>query len=94
MSRFALVAALLLVACVPAAQNDPHAVGPNRDQWRVVIPESPSAAFDAAMRVLSDSSYKIAEARKDAGMIKTDYRKESDVERGGAQLRSMMLGPN
>lgn len=89
--RYTLVLAIAtLSACVqPQSVADPHAVGLNSNQWRTTVAASPSVAFDAAMRVLTDSSYKIGDARKDAGIIKTEYRKESDVQRGIAQVKTM-----
>lgn len=83
----------LLAACVRPV-TDPHAAGANQNIWRATVARAPGAAFDAAMRVLTDSSYKIADARKDAGMIKTEYRKESEVQRGMRQARTMAVGSN
>jgi hypothetical protein len=93
MLRLRFLPLLAAVACVRPV-TDPHASGPNVNQWRATIASQQASVFDAAMRVLSDSSYKIADARKDAGIIKTDYRKESDVLRGGAQLKSIFSGSN
>lgn len=90
----ALSAFLVAAACTPpAAVNDPHAAGPSNRQWRANVAGSPTAVFDVVMRVLSDSSYKVTDARKDAGMINTDWRKEADVQRGTQQLKTM-LGRN
>lgn len=82
----------LLSACVPPPVVDPHAAGINQQQWVANVPGSVSTAFDVAMRVLTDSAYPIADARKDAGLIKTGLRKASDTQRGMAQVRSMMGG--
>ena len=71
--------ALFSSACVKPV-TDPHAVGSNANVWRATLPLPPARAFDAAMRVLTDSSYQLATAVKDAGLIKTAYRKESEVD--------------
>ena len=85
-----VIACIAAAACVPPPSTDPHAVGVNQQQWVATVPGAPSAAFDVAMRVLTDSAYPIADARKDAGLIKTRGRKASHVQRGMAQLKSMM----
>jgi hypothetical protein len=90
MRNFVIAGAAICIACVPPAANDPHAAGPARNQWVATVPGAPSQAFDVAMRVLTDSSYRIADARKDAGLIRTENRKASDVQRGMTQLKTLM----
>jgi hypothetical protein len=90
-----LLSIVTATACItPPPITDPHATGLNMNQWRATVSGPPSKAFDVAMQVLTDSSYKIADARKDVGMISTDYRKESDVQRGMAQLQTMNVSLN
>lgn len=85
-----VILATAVVACVPKPVTDPHASGVNQQQWVAVVPRTPSNAFDATLRVLTDSAYPILDARKDAGMIRTGGRKASEVQRGMQQMRSMM----
>ena len=92
--RLILFALVTAAACaLPSAAKDPHLSGPAQRQWKASVVGSPAAVFDAAMRVLSDSFYKVTDARKDAGIIQTDWRKEADVQRGVQQLKTM-LGHN
>lgn len=86
------VIALSLGACHPKPITDPHVAGANKNQWRAILAVPSDRAFSAAMQVLVDSSYQVASATKDAGLIKTAYRKESEVQRGRAQLKTMALG--
>lgn len=92
--RFVLLAPALLLAasaCRPPTTIDPHVAGPNGQQWQATFGKPAGAAFDVAMSVLTDSVYRIADARKDAGIIKTEGRKPSEVQRGASQMRSMLL---
>lgn len=91
--RYRLLPAATLLAAAAGVHptvNDPHATGPHLDRWQATLPGAPAAVFDVAVRVPTDSSYRIADARKDAGLITTAVRKPSDVQRGGQQLRSML----
>lgn len=94
MKRLVIFAAVMATACVHPVISDPHAVAPTYDRWQATVSGAPSAVFDVAMRVLADSSYRIADARKDAGVITTDYRKPSEVQRGAQQLKTLALSTN
>ncbi len=86
MARLAVFIGSSCLACTTVqTAGDPHAVGPRYDRWEAVIAQPRSAVFDAALRVLTDSGYVLAQVNRDVAAISTADRRVSAAERGAQQ---------
>ena len=81
----ALAAALCVGCGVVSGVADSRAVGPRYDRWETVIARPRAAVFDAAVKVLTDSGYVLAQANSGVSAVSTADRKVSSGGRGAQQ---------
>ena len=68
---------------------DPRAVGPRHDRWEVVIARPRFSVYQAALQVLADSGYVMAQENTDVAAISTADRKARPVTGAAAEPGTM-----
>lgn len=87
--RLSLLSGLLGIACATAPKAiDPHALPPAYDHWSAIATASRVQVYNTALRVLTDSAFRISRSDTLNGIIETLPRTQTDVRRGASQLRT------
>jgi hypothetical protein len=84
-----IVLAVLVVGCARFLASDPRAAGPNADRWETTIPRARVAVFNAAVDVLRDSGYVLAQENTGVSAISTADRRTRSNARPGLPLDSL-----
>ena len=82
-ARLAVLIGAISFGCTTVqGSGDPHAVAPRYDRWEAVIAQPRSTVFDAALRVLTDSGYVMAQVNRDVAAISTADRRVTSATPG------------